>query len=157
MLHWLDKYFESTLTSLLLVIMTAAIFLQIITRTLDYSLSWTEELARYCMIWLVFIGLSFAVAKKSHIKIEAINVWLDKKEKKYLSLISDVIFFVFACVILFESTQLVMNLYLLGQTSPALGLPMWLVYLAGPVGFALTSFRLIQQMLLTVSDLKEIS
>lgn len=154
MLKWLDKYFENTVACILLATMTAAIFLQVVTRTLDFSVSWTEELARYCFIWLVYIGISFAVAKKSHIKIEAINMLLDEKEKKYLSLFSDMVFFLFSSVILFKSTQMVINLYLLGQTSPALGLPMWMVYLAGPVGFALTAFRLIQQMVLTSAELK---
>ncbi|MCK6263409.1 TRAP transporter small permease [Vibrio sp. ZSDE26] len=156
MLKWLDKYFENTIAVILLVIMVASIFLQVVTRTLDYSVSWTEELARYCFIWLIYIGISFAVAKKSHIKIEALTMLVDNKEKKYLSLFSDLVFFVFSIVILFKSTQMVMNLYYLGQTSPALGLPMWIVYLAGPVGFALTSFRLIQQMLITTDELKTI-
>ncbi|CAK3876075.1 C4-dicarboxylate transporter, DctQ subunit [Vibrio crassostreae] len=154
MLNWLDKYFENTIAVILLVIMTAAIFLQVVSRTFDYSIAWTEELARYCFIWLVYIGISFAVAKKSHIKIEAIGMLIDEKEKKYLSLFSDFVFLAFSVVILFKSTQMVANLYYLGQTSPALGLPMWIVYLAGPVGFALTSIRLIQQMVSTTDDIK---
>ena len=154
MLNWLDKYFENTIAVILLVVMTAAIFLQVVSRTFDYSIAWTEELARYCFIWLVYIGISFAVAKNSHIKIEAIAMLIDEKEKKYLSLFSDFVFLAFSVVILFKSTQMVANLYYLGQTSPALGLPMWIVYLAGPVGFALTSIRLIQQMVSTTDDIK---
>ncbi|KPL96204.1 MULTISPECIES: TRAP transporter small permease [Vibrio] len=154
MLNWLDKYFENTIAVILLVIMTAAIFLQVVSRTFDYSIAWTEELARYCFIWLVYIGISFAVSRKSHIKIEAIAMLIDEKEKKYLSLFSDFVFLAFSVVILFKSTQMVANLYYLGQTSPALGLPMWIVYLAGPVGFALTSIRLIQQMVSTTDDIK---
>ena len=154
MLNWLDKYFENTIAVILLVIMTTAIFLQVVSRTFDYSIAWTEELARYCFIWLVYIGISFAVAKKSHIKIEAIAMLIDEKEKKYLSLFSDFVFLAFSVVILFKSTQMVANLYYLGQTSPALGLPMWIVYLAGPIGFALTSIRLIQQMVSTTDDIK---
>ncbi|MDA0153119.1 TRAP transporter small permease [Vibrio sp. Makdt] len=154
MLNWLDKYFENTIAVILLVIMTAAIFLQVVSRTFDYSIAWTEELARYCFIWLVYIGISFAVAKKSHIKIEAISMLIDDKEKKYLSLFSDCVFLIFSVVILFKSTQMVEHLYQLGQTSPALGLPMWIVYLAGPVGFALTTLRLIQQMVSTTDEIK---
>ena len=154
MLNWLDKYFENTIAVILLVVMTAAIFLQVVSRTFDYSIAWTEELARYCFIWLVYIGISFAVSRKSHIKIEAIAMLIDEKEKKYLSLFSDFVFLAFSVVILFKSTQMVANLYYLGQTSPALGLPMWIVYLAGPVGFALTSIRLIQQMVSTTDDIK---
>ncbi len=59
MLNWLDKYFENTIAVILLVIMTAAIFLQVVSRTFDYSIAWTEELARYCFIWLGFRGCDF--------------------------------------------------------------------------------------------------
>ncbi|MGF1733759.1 TRAP transporter small permease [Photobacterium satsumensis] len=156
MIKWLDKYLENTLACILLAVMVIAIFTQVVTRTLDISLSWTEELARYCFIWLVYIGVSFAASRKSHIKIDAIAMLLDDKEKKYLSLLADFVFFTFACFILFHSTQMVLELYHLGQTSPALGLPMWIVYLAGPVGFGLTSFRLIQQMIITFDELEAI-
>ncbi|PSW22117.1 TRAP transporter small permease [Photobacterium sanctipauli] len=156
MIKWLDKYLENTIACILLAVMVTAIFLQVVTRTLDISLSWTEELARYCFIWLVYIGVSFAASRKSHIKIDAVAMLLDPKEKKYLSLLSDLVFFAFSCFILFHSTQMVMNLLYLGQTSPALGLPMWIVYLAGPVGFALTAFRLLQQMIITFDELEAI-
>lgn len=157
MLKWLDNYFENTVACILLIVMTVAIFTQIVTRTLQYSLSWTEELARYCLIWLVYIGVAFAVLKKKHIRIDAIVPLLDPKEQKYLSLFADGVFLAFATYILFHSTQLVLNLYWLGQTSPALGIPMWIVYLAGPAGFALASFRLIQQMALTLDEVDEIA
>ncbi|WP_026971796.1 TRAP transporter small permease [Aliagarivorans marinus] len=153
MLKWLDKYLENVIACSLLAIMVGAIFLQVVTRTLNFSLTWTEELARYCMIWLVYIGLSFAVAKRSHIRIDAINMLLDKKEQHYLSLLASTVFLVFATVILYKSTQMVINLQMLGQSSPALGLPMWTVYLAAPVGFGLAVIRLIQQMFATYESL----
>lgn len=152
MLFWLNKNVENVIAITLLVVMTLAVFLQIVTRTLDYSLSWTEELARYCLIWLVFIGLSLAVIHQQHIKIDVISKHLNTKEKKVLALVAHLVFLAFSLVILFYSTQMVMNLFFLEQHSPALGLPMWIVYLACPVGFCLTSFRLLQQMVLTIED-----
>lgn len=155
MLKWLDENFENTICCSLLAIMASVILVQVITRTVNYSLSWTEELARFCLIWLVYIGVSFAAAKKKHIQIDAVSKRLNTREQYFLALFSDSIFYVFSCVILFLSTQMVMNLYVLGQTSPALGLPMWLVYLAAPVGFALTSVRLLQHMFVTFGKLKQ--
>ncbi len=68
MLNWLDKYFENTIAVILLVIMTAAIFLQVVSRTFDYSIAWTEELALLLFHLVIYIGISFAVAKKSHMQ-----------------------------------------------------------------------------------------
>lgn len=155
MLNWLSRHLEDVICCSLLVIMASVIFLQVITRSLNFSLSWTEELARFCLIWLVYIGVSFAAAKKKHIQIDAFANYLSKREQQYLALFSEGVFYLFACIILFLSTQMVMDLYLLGQTSPALGLPMWIVYLAAPVGFALTSLRLLQHLCITYNELRQ--
>ena len=42
------------------------------------SLSWSEELARYVFIWLVYIGISYAVQMKAHVKVEAAIVFSSK-------------------------------------------------------------------------------
>ncbi|WP_076420049.1 TRAP transporter small permease [Colwellia sp. UCD-KL20] len=154
MLDWINKHLENVIAIVLFVVMTIAVFTQILTRTFDYSLSWTEELARYCLIWLVFIGTSLAVIHQQHINIDVISKRLNESEKKVLAVIAQAIFFAFSLVILFYSTQMVIDLYRLDQHSPALGLPMWIVYLACPVGFALTAFRLLQQIVNTVETTK---
>jgi TRAP-type C4-dicarboxylate transport system permease small subunit len=145
-IKWLEGNFEFVLVVSLLAIMTTAVFLQVVTRTFNYSLSWTEELARYCFIWLVYIGISYAVKEKKHIKIEALEMVMDEDGRKLLGLISHVIFLLFSIFVVFVGSNMVINLYFLGQTSPALGLPMWIVYLAGPVGFSLCAVRLVQQL-----------
>jgi len=145
-MKWFENNLEYVLVVTLLAVMTTAVFLQVVTRTFSYSLSWTEELARYSFIWLVYIGISFAVKEKKHIKIEALEMAVDDNGKKILGLISHTIFLLFAIFVIIYGSKMVINLYSLGQTSPALGLPMWIVYLAGPVGFGLTAVRLIQQL-----------
>ena len=55
----------------LLFLMVVVVFLQVIFRfVLHSSLSWSEEFARYTMIWLSFLGISIGVKKKAHIGVE---------------------------------------------------------------------------------------
>lgn len=59
--------------------MVLAVFVQIISRALfNMSFPWTEELARYLMIWVTFLGASFAFQYGAHISIEAFVTRLKK-------------------------------------------------------------------------------
>ena len=50
------------------------VFLQFFTRyVLNDSLSWTEEIARYGLMWLAFIGGAVVTRKKSHIAVELLS------------------------------------------------------------------------------------
>ncbi len=57
----------------LLAVMVVVVFLQVIFRfVIRSSLPWSEELARYLMVWIVFLGASIGVKRKSHIGVEAV-------------------------------------------------------------------------------------
>jgi TRAP-type C4-dicarboxylate transport system permease small subunit len=125
--------------------MTGIIFLQfVMRRVFSNSLVWSEELARYMFIWLIYIGISYGAKLKRHIKVEVLVNALPPKMQPYLLMLGEIIFLGFAVYIIFSSHGIVMRQVALGQTSPALGIPMSVVYAAPMVGFFLTSFRQIQ-------------
>ncbi|MBL3539708.1 TRAP transporter small permease [Aminivibrio sp.] len=65
----------------LIAAMVVVVFLQVVFRfVIHSSLPWSEELSRYLMVWITFLGASIAVKRKSHIGVEAVvslfsNVW----------------------------------------------------------------------------------
>ena len=78
-IHWLDKYFEEGLSAVLLAAMSVVILLQIILKWFHMPLSWSEEMARYMFIWLIYIASSYAVKKRSHIKVEILSLLVKEK------------------------------------------------------------------------------
>lgn len=153
-IKWLDANLERTLLIILSAIMTSSIILQVFMRyVMNSSLSWSEELARYCFIWLVYIGISYGVRMQKHIKVDAILQFMKDKQKIILGIIANLIFLVFSILIILYGNQIVQQFLGWGQTSPALKIPMGLVYAATPVGFTLTSIRLIQQIILQILTL----
>jgi TRAP-type C4-dicarboxylate transport system permease small subunit len=153
-LKWLDENFEKYICIILMSVMTLVIFLQFVMRRgFNNSLTWSEELARYLFIWLIYIGISYGAKMKSHIKLEAFIIKLPIKLQPYFVLLAEVLFLGFAAFIVYTSFGVVKRQVDLGQTSPAIGIPMSVVYAAPTVGFALASIRQIQ---IIISEVKKL-
>ena len=55
------------------------------------SLGWSEELARYMFVWLVFIGISYGAKVMRHIKIDAFLYLFPKLMRPYIVILGDVL------------------------------------------------------------------
>ena len=67
------------------------VFLQFFTRyVLNDSLGWTEEIARFLLIGVTFIGAVMAVRKESHIAVELVYRWLPRQARLWLQIFVDV-------------------------------------------------------------------
>ena len=72
--RWLDDHLEELCLTLLLIGISAIMVTQVIARyVFNYSLSWSDELARYCLVWSAFLSVSFCVKKRISIKIDQVQ------------------------------------------------------------------------------------
>jgi TRAP-type C4-dicarboxylate transport system permease small subunit len=137
--------------------MTLLIAVQVFLRyIMNASLSWSEELARYMFIWLIYLGISYGAMIMRHIRIEAALGVFPKKWRPYVVILGDVLFLVFSVYVCYVSCQTVMRQITIGQTSPGLGLQMWVVYAAPCVGFAFTAIRQIQTIVYRYQHLDDV-
>ena len=84
-------------------ILFAVVFLQLFARyVLNDSPGWTEEIARYLLIGVTFIGSMMAMRKGTHIAVEALFKYLQPRRRHRLLLAIDAIVAVF-CVFLAET------------------------------------------------------
>jgi len=147
-LRWLDEHLESSLLVILSSVMVAVISLQVFMRhIMSSSLSWSEELARFCFIWLVYIGISYGVKKQRHIKVDVLLLILKDKQKLIINIVANILFLTFAIFAVIYGYRISQQLLGFGQTSAGLKVPMGLVYMATPVGMGLTSIRIVQQLI----------
>ena len=156
-LSWLDKYFEEVIVLTLLAVMVVIMGIQVFMRyAVNYSLSWPEELTRYMFIWFVFIGMSYSVKYDIHIRINILETFVPRIEKS-LRVIQDVIFFAFCIYMLPFAFKAVKMLIRTNQHSPAMQIPMYVVYVALLIGLLLTVFRLLQKYLSVFLKTKKIN
>lgn len=147
-LKWMDENLEKSICMVLLSTMTIIITIQLILRWTGQPLDWTEEIARYCFVWLVYIACSYGVKKRAHIRVDAVMFLFSGKGKFIIRVISNVLFFVFAAVISYEGIILLSKLGHFGQVSPAVQIPMIIPYASYSVGFIMVMVRLIQDTIL---------
>jgi TRAP-type C4-dicarboxylate transport system permease small subunit len=84
-LRWIDAFVFVVFWALF-----AVVFLQFYTRyVLNSSLGWTEEIARYLLIGVTFIGSMTAMRKGSHIAVEALLVFLPERGKHWVLVVVD--------------------------------------------------------------------
>ena len=146
-LRWLDNYLELTVSVFLISLMAILIFLQVIMRyVMHNSLSWSEELARYAFVWLIYIAISYGSKLMKHIKIDAGLSIFPKKSRPYIVILGDVLFLFFALYIVYTGSKYTMKQIRLHKTSAALGIPMEYITFAPVAGFVLVMIRQIQTL-----------
>ena len=144
---WLDK-FEIAVVTGLLGTMIVVVFLQVFFRfVIQGSLPWSEELARYLMVWTVFIGASIWAKEGSHIGVEALVSAFPPRLKRFSIVLAGVVNVIFCIIIAVISFEVVTFIHGSGQLSPAMRIPMYWAYLAIPVGIVLMGLRFIQATL----------
>lgn len=151
-LRWLDKHFEECFMFFIIWFVVATSFLQIIMRyVLKSSLAWPEELNRYLFIWFSYMALSYSVRYNCHTRIDIFETLLPKL-KKPLGYVCDLGFAFFCVYMLKPGYKVVAQLISSGQTSSAMKLPMFLVYLALFLGLIFSLLRLLQKYILKFLD-----
>lgn len=144
----LNKHFEEIILVVFFSVMIILVFLQVVFRyVFNYSLIWSEELARYLFVWQILLGASLSIRDDKHLKIDVIYMIVPEKMKKYIKVLSYFIFLVFALFLIKEGTLLVNNmLFIKKQYTPAMKVPMGLIYLIVPFSATLMSIRLVQNI-----------
>lgn len=146
-LKLLDDHFEEAVIFVALSAMSLIIALQVLMRYgFQSSLSWSEEIARYLFIWLIYIGISYGVKKSAHVSVTALDLVLSPRAQHVMKLIATVVFLLFALAVVYYGQDVCSRIGRLGQEAPATGIHMWMVYAAVPTGFTLTCIRLIQRL-----------
>ena len=82
------------------------------------SLSWSEELARYLFIWMVYLAIGYAAKQRKHIKIDA-ALWLfPQRIRPYICIVGDIVVLLFSAFIIKTSYELFMKSPCWGKNPP---------------------------------------
>lgn len=145
------QFVDRFLAISLILIMGAAVInvlWQVITRWIigDPS-SYTEELARYLLIWVGLLGSAYAAGKKLHLAIDLLPNALEGSRRNILEIVIEAIILLFAISVMVVGGIRLMGLAIqMGQVSAAIGVPLGYVYLVLPLSGLLIAFYAIESI-----------
>jgi TRAP-type C4-dicarboxylate transport system permease small subunit len=130
----LDRTLAGTIC-VLMVAMVLNVLWQVFSRfVLSTPSSFTEELARYLMVWLGLLGGAYGVGTRSHLAVDYVVAGLSGSRRRWAAAFIECAVIVFAAgVMVGGGVRLVWITLTLGQTSAALDVPLGYVYLAVPL------------------------
>ena len=121
-------------------VMTLAVFLQFFTRyVLNDSFAWTEEIATYCLVAIVFVGSAMCVRLDRHIQVDFLYRYLPHRPARLLSTAVDLVrvaFFAYGALLVWRFMAVVG-----GESMVTVTLPKNLIYGAVFGGFVLMALR----------------
>ena len=134
---------------LIMAIMVINVLWQVFTRfVVGTPSSFTDELARYLMIWIGILGAAYVAGKNQHVSINTLPSKLSHRAQRKLFYIVSTLVMLFAFfAFVIGGSRLVYISYLLGQHSPALQIPLALVYIIIPISGILILYYKISDLI----------
>ncbi|WP_299164364.1 TRAP transporter small permease [uncultured Eudoraea sp.] len=143
---------DKVLAKLLIIIMSIMVInvlWQVFSRYfLGAPSSFTDELARYLMIWIGILGAAYVSGRNKHVAIDVLPSRLSAKTQKKLRLVVRILIILFCLLALvIGGFRLVYVTYVLDQFSPALQVPLAVVYMVIPISGLLIIYYKISDIL----------
>lgn len=128
-LAFLEKA-ELFVATILLIAVLLIVFGQVVGRfVFGVSVFWTDELARYCYVWMAFVGGVAVTASRTDIKVNALDAYLSPRALRYVEAFATLVVVVSCIALVIGSFEWLMRTA--RPKSAALRMPM--IYLYGVV------------------------
>lgn len=142
----------------LMALMVLVVFLATVGRyTQIFSIPWSEEFARYCMVAIVYLGLMLASLTRQHFVVELVPLIFKNKPAiiKFCNIVVTICMDLFAIFMAKYGWMVVSKMLNQGKESPMLHLPLGMVYLLVPTGIVLMAIFYTYRMYLDLTAEKE--
>ena len=122
----------------------------------DFSITFTEEICKFCLVNVTFIGVSYTIRKNSIVEMSALVDLIPKKVRKWLKVVIWLITAVLLVWIANHCWDYVMSVKALSRVTPALEMPIWITLLALPIGMYLGALQSFLTALFNIFDKENI-
>ncbi|MCA0174581.1 TRAP transporter small permease [Bacillus sp. RAR_GA_16] len=144
--HGISKI-EKSISIILMLSMAIIVTLAVAFRyVLNAPLSWAGEVSVFLLIWISFIGGSLGLKYKSQAAVTIILDYAPLKIKKSILISGHIIMLLFLVLLIFYSFIWITSPSVAFQKSTAMLLPMWIPYLAVPLGLSFSAIHLLSNL-----------
>lgn len=151
-LTWIDDHFEETILILLLIAICIVELLQVIARNVPFmpTLTWAEEFCRFAWIATVFLSLPYTIRTVTTLRVTALIELMPWKVQNAFTLFVDIFTFAMLGILSWSGVGVLQSIVASEESSPAMMLPMWIMYVIVLAGFALGAVRSLQMAVIHI-------
>lgn len=152
-INYLEKV-QLVLGSIFLVIFVIATLLQVTTRYLGISATWTEELSVNTFIWSMFLGAAVMVREKQHFSFNFLVSYLSNKKASLLVIVQDIIIITF-CILCFIYSSEITKIFWNSKWITIPELKQGYVWLILPITFGSMIIYLLEDIIKEIRKLRK--
>lgn len=147
------EWIENGIAVLSMATVSVLVFANVISRYgFSYTPIWSEELSRFLVVWSIFIGVSIGVRKNQHIGVDALIRFLPHKLLLAAEVLLNLIGIVVIGILIYTSIDFIKETMEYEQLSPAMRIPMYIPYIAMPVGLSFSVIHFIHNIVKLFTD-----
>ena len=149
----LNAHLEEWLLVLLMSAEVIIVFWQVLARFVFKTPSaWSEEIARYMFIWLVWIGAAYATKENKHIKIDILSSKFKGATKVIVNIFTGIMFVALLVFMLYTSAKVTKTVYDSNSIATGSHMPMWIAWFSLPLSMFLMIFRFVQNTIIGMKN-----
>ncbi len=152
-IQYMDKFLEKLSKCCCIVLLTSIItitLIQVFCRFfLGFAFAWGEEIVRYMGIWIAFLGIGLTYKMGDLMSVHYFLSRCSSKKRKLILKLTIIINIIFVMAVVCSGYALVRSQLIFVQPSPAMQIPMYIPYMAIPVGMFIFLIFLINSALST--------
>lgn len=127
-----------------------AILAVVVRQLFGVFLFWSEEAIIYLVIYSTFLGAVVTLRHQEHVNVDVIAAFLGRRGKKVMALVAVAVTLVYLGVVGYFAWLLLLEPFSSSTSTPAIGVPLWVVELSVPVGFTLMFLRAMELAVRTI-------
>jgi len=144
----------SYIVALLLVVMSGVVFGNVISRYfLNTTWGWYEEVSRFLLIWIVFLGAVIAMIRSDHLGIDLLPLVFPPRVCRAMVVLTDVLVLVALAIMFQGAWDMAIDSLASGWVASSVPIPYGWVYMIGPVSAVL---MFIQTLIKTPGDIRNL-
>ena len=142
----------SYIMAILLVAMSGVVFGNVFSRyLLNTTWGWYEEVSRFLLIWIVFLGAVVAMIRSDHLGIDLLSIVFSPRICRAMKIVTDLLLLIALVIMCLGAWDMAIDSLASGWVASSVPIPYGWVYMIGPVSAAL---MFVQTLIKTAGDIR---
>lgn len=143
MLRAIEKWFEPVVIVAMLSSIIALVFADVVARfAFSTSVAVANEMARFCFVYMIYFGVSYAIRERRHMRVTVILDTLPRSWRRWVFACAEAVFLVYSVAVCWLGVVITGQSFARGRIMSSTEWPLGVLYAAIILSGALSAARL---------------